>query len=251
VTTGLLPKRTGPCRSATFQDAASRLILQATGVVSLDSYQNVQAAGIEPPRLRGLETDPAMAARQAPPPTAGSGVPPVGASLDGQLAGMSLAAAAAGGGGEAALHASLDMDRAADRSADVRRSMPAGGGAVDSWRAFSADAGRPGSLGPGSVGPGSAGPASTVGDDEDTVAWRSMPDPGRQYGGGTFVDTHRSYDGAARSMAAAGVAAEGADPRRGVEAGPLPSAGMAGGVSDACPPRSASCKPAGRGHFEA
>ncbi|EFN59109.1 hypothetical protein CHLNCDRAFT_33853 [Chlorella variabilis] len=37
-------------------------LAQSTGEVSMDTYANMQSAGIEPPRLRGLETDPAAPA---------------------------------------------------------------------------------------------------------------------------------------------------------------------------------------------
>ncbi|KAI3433598.1 hypothetical protein D9Q98_003408 [Chlorella vulgaris] len=127
-------------------------LAQSTGEVSMDTYSNMQSPGIEPPRLRGLETDPAMAAAAAAGRSGSSKAlaGPMAASLD--LEGHSGRLAAAAGGGEGALHRSLDVSR----TLDVRRSVPEGIGrpppGSDAWGSAS-DAGR--SPGPASIGAGS------------------------------------------------------------------------------------------------
>lgn len=227
----------------------------------MDTYASMQPVGIEPPRMRGLDTDPSLVAASAaaaaaaasmrsggagplgqgstdhePHTSAPGGQPAVGGSAGAELGGAAAGMAALAGAG--AVHHSLDLGR----TADVRRSVPEGVGrprpeAGGAWSSMPEGA-RPA----GGPPPGLDGVACSE-DGQD--AWRSAPEPGRQGGS----DGRRSAEapggfvlpktaGAAAAAGAAGAA--GADARRGMEPpllaipSPGPTPGMAGGVRPCC-----------------
>jgi hypothetical protein len=172
----------------------------------MDTYSNQQAVGIEPPRLRGLETDPAMAPAVRSAPGGGGSLGPMAASVEADTSGL-LAAAGGGAGPDGAVH----------RSLDTSRSMPGGserhGGSA--WHSPS-DARRP------------PAPGSTGGDgEEDAAAWRGTPDRSP-----LGSDVRQSGEA---GVALAGPVAAGAfaDLRLSSEAstGLAPSPGGGGGVS--------------------
>ena len=70
-------------------------LLQNSGEVSMDTYANMQAVGIEPPRMRGLDTDPAA------PPAA-----PLSSRGQAPLSSRGGAAGAAGGAAGQRQHSS-------------------------------------------------------------------------------------------------------------------------------------------------
>lgn len=201
----------------------------------MDTYANMQAAGIEPPRMRGLDTDPAAAAA-APGPLSSRAAAPPGP--------LSSRAAAAGAVGAAAVRSSNSQPMAGGSEQVEGPSGAAGfdpfgmgpssgspAGAAESpgrpapgasaWRSQS-DVSRPGG---GAAGAGGS-------EEEGPNEWRSMPEAGRH------GDMRRSVpEGAALlgGAAAAGAAAARPDVRQSAEAlfvqPPQPSPGQGGGVS--------------------
>ena len=131
-------------------------LLQNSGEVSMDTYANMQAVGIEPPRMRGLDTDPA-----APPaaPLSSRGQAP-----------LSSRGGAAGAAGGAALRSSSS-------------GIPPGAAASDVAEGpFSAAGFDPFGLGPSSGSPGGA--AEGVGRPAGGSAWGNQPDFSRPAAGG-------------------------------------------------------------------
>jgi hypothetical protein len=187
----------------------------------MDTYANMQSVGIEPPRLRGLDTDPAVAAAAAR-GAAGHGGP-MAASLDLETPSSVFNGAGGGAGGLSGGSSAADE---VQRGMDVRRSVS------DSGRGAGSNAWR--SSMPEGVGPSEE-------EDGSSSAWRSSQEMGRQ-GGGGGRDVQRSVEGAAL-LAAAGAAAGMPDVRRSVEApgllsipspGQGPASGGGGGVSALC-----------------
>lgn len=218
----------------------------------MDTYANMQAVGIEPPRMRGLDTDPALApaAATGPAPStwaaSGSAAGGVRSSAPGPMAaGRADMEAAAGSGfdpyGLAAASTSAPAEVHQPAGIDMRRSAPAevlGGSAV--WRSASDAVQQPG------------GGGKSDGEGPSAHDWRNVHtypnmQPGHPGGSGGGSDGQRSVDeaplssarGTAAAAAAAGVAVGAAaagqwpDGRGGGEAGPplsIPSpAGSAGG----------------------
>jgi hypothetical protein len=180
----------------------------------MDTYANMQSVGIEPPRLRGLDTDPAVAAAAARGAVGFGG--PMAASLDLETPSSVFNGAGGGPGGSSAAD---EMQR----GMDVRRSVS------DSGRGAGGNAWR-------SSMPEGVGPLDE--EDGSTSACRSSQEMGRQ-GGGGGRDVARSVEGAAL-LAAAGAAAGMSDARRSVETpgllsipspGQGPASGGGGGVS--------------------
>ena len=231
----------------------------------MDTYNNMQPVGIEPPRMLGLNVDPSLAASAAGASVAAAHAQAASAALAAATTAAAAARSGGGGGGSSAgptgppgagmealslqpfagtpgggslageagvVHRSLDVGR----TADARRSMPELGrpGPDGSWRSVSDVAQRPAPAG------------STHGSEDGGEAeWRGMPEPGRHGG-----NAQRSAEGGARlapgmaagaaaAAAAAGAAAAGpgSDGRRSMEApalsipSPMPTPGGGGGVS--------------------
>ncbi|PSC74976.1 EH domain-containing 1-like [Micractinium conductrix] len=242
-------------------------LAQTTGEVSMDTYNNMQPVGIEPPRMLGLNVDPSLAASAAGASVAAAHAQAASAALAAATTAAAAARSGGGGGGSSAgptgppgagmealslqpfagtpgggslageagvVHRSLDVGR----TADARRSMPELGrpGPDGSWRSVSDVAQRPAPAG------------STHGSEDGGEAeWRGMPEPGRHGG-----NAQRSAEGGARlapgmaagaaaAAAAAGAAAAGpgSDGRRSMEApalsipSPMPTPGGGGGMQGA------------------
>ena len=162
----------------------------------MDTYANMQAVGIEPPRMRGLDTDPAAAAAGAPLSSRGA------APLTSRGGG---AAAAAGAGGAALRSSSSGLPPAA-ASSEVAEG-PFGAAGFD-----------PFGLGPASGSP--SGAADGAGRPAGGSAWSTQPDFSRPGGGaGGEEDGPSDWRGDVRRSAAEGAAllggagAAGAPPR--------------------------------------
>lgn len=160
----------------------------------MDTYANMQAVGIEPPRMRGLDTDPAAAAAAAP--LSSRGAAPL----------SSRGAAAAAGAGGAALRSSSSGLPPTATSSELAEG-PFGAAGFD-----------PFGLGPASGSP--AGAADGAGRPAGGSAWSTQPDYSRPGGGaGGDEDWANDWRGDVRRSAAEGAAllggagAAGAPPR--------------------------------------